>query len=54
MILAYLDVPAMGQPEAYIQMKDGLFNADGSIGEASRQFLQTWMDRYVAFVKQHV
>lgn len=52
-ILAYLDVPTLGQPEAFIQAKDGLFDEDGSIGAGSRQFLQGWMDRYVAFVQQH-
>ncbi len=52
-VLAYLDVPTLGQPEAFIQAKDGLFEADGSIGAASRPFLQGWMDRYVAWVKQH-
>ncbi len=52
-ILAYLDVPTLGQPEAFIQAKEGLFEADGSIGAASRQFLQGWMDRYVAWVKRH-
>ncbi|HEX6001933.1 MAG TPA: NAD(P)H-dependent oxidoreductase [Hyphomicrobiaceae bacterium] len=52
-VLAYLDMPTLGQPEAFIQMKDGLFEADGSIGQASRQFLQGWMDRYVAWVKKH-
>ena len=52
-MLAYLDVPTLGQPEAFLQMKDGLFEADGSIGAASRQFLQGWMDSYVAWVNQH-
>jgi chromate reductase, NAD(P)H dehydrogenase (quinone) len=52
-ILAYLDVPTLGQPEAYIQAKDDLFAADGRIGEASRKFVQDWMNRYVAWVKQH-
>jgi chromate reductase, NAD(P)H dehydrogenase (quinone) len=52
-ILSYLDVPTLGQPEVFLQNKEGLFNADGSIGEASRGFLQGWMDRYVAFVKRH-
>jgi len=51
-ILAYLDVPTLGQPEAYIQMKDGLFDEQGGIGPGSRDFLQTWMDRYVAWVKK--
>ena len=52
-ILAYLDAPTLGQPEAFFQMKEGLFDAYGEIGPASRQFVQNWMDRYVAFVKQH-
>src|SRR3954454_23771082 len=52
-ILAYLDVPTLGQPEAFIQAKDGLFEEDGGIGAASRGFLQDWMNRYVAWVKQH-
>lgn len=52
-ILAYLDVPTMGQPEVFLQAKEGLFDSDGNIGEASRGFLQGWMDRYVAFVKRH-
>ena len=50
-ILAYLDVPTLGQPEAFIHAKEGLFDADGSIGTASKKFLQAWMDRYVAWVK---
>lgn len=51
--LAYLDMPTLGQPEALIQTKDGLFDADGSIGAGSREFLQGWMDAFVAWVKQH-
>ncbi len=49
-ILAFLDVPTLGQPEAYIQAKEGLFDEEGHIGMGSRQFLQSWMDRYVAWV----
>lgn len=51
--LAYLDMPTMGQPEAFLQFRDGMFEADGSIGSASKSFLQAWMNRYVAWVKQH-
>jgi len=51
-ILAFLNMPTMEQPEAFIQAKEGLFNADGSIGEASHKFLQGWMDTYVAWVKR--
>ena len=53
-VLAYLDVPTLGQPEAFIQAKEGLFDEDGAIGAASQPFLQTWMDQYVAWVKKHV
>jgi chromate reductase len=52
-ILAYLDVPMLNQPEVFIQFKDDLFDEAGNIGPASRAFLQTWMDRYVAWVKGH-
>ena len=52
-VLAYLDVPTMGQPEAFVQASDGLFDADGNIGAGSKKFLQGWMDRYVAWVKKH-
>lgn len=52
-ILAYLDMPTLGQPEAFIQVKPGLFDDDGNIGPDSRKFLQGWVDRFVGWVKQH-
>ncbi|HAO32368.1 MAG TPA: NAD(P)H-dependent oxidoreductase [Candidatus Competibacter sp.] len=52
-ILAYLDMPTLGQPEGFIQAKEGLFDEAGDIGEASRKFLQGWMDRYLAWVERH-
>ena len=52
-VLSYLDVPVMRQPEAYVQMREGLFDGAGNIGPGSRQFLQNWMDQYVAWVKGH-
>lgn len=53
-VLAYLDVPVLGQPEAFIHAKEGLFDESGNIGADSKQFLQDWMDRYVTWVKKHV
>jgi chromate reductase, NAD(P)H dehydrogenase (quinone) len=50
--LAYLNVPTLGQPEAFIHNKEGLFDAAGNIGDASRKFLQGWVDAYVAWVKE--
>lgn len=53
-ILAYLDVPTLGQPEAFIHAKEGFFDAGGKIGDSNKVFLQTWMDQYVAWVRKHV
>jgi chromate reductase len=52
-VLAYLDVPTLGQPEAFLQAKEGLFDDAGNIGADSKEFLQAWMDKYVAWVKRH-
>lgn len=52
-VLAYLDVPTLGQPEAFVQAKDDLFDNQGRIGAASLKFLQGWMDQYVAWVRKH-
>lgn len=53
-ILAYLDVPVLGQPEAFIHAKEGFFDEAGEINADSKKFLQNWMDQYVAWVKQHL
>ena len=52
-VLAYLDMPTLGQPEVFIQTKEGLFDPSGDIGAGSKKFLEAWMDRYVAWVKKH-
>lgn len=52
-ILAVLNMPTLAQPEAFIHVKDGLFDEAGDIGTASKKFLQNWMDHYVAWVKRH-
>jgi len=52
-ILAYLDMPTLGQPEAYIQVKEGFFDEAGNIANPeSRKFLHGWMDKYAAWVKR--
>lgn len=52
-VLAYLNMPTLGQPEAFVQAKEGLFTDSGEIAEGSRAFLQRWMDAYVNWVKAH-
>ena len=52
-ILAYLDMPTLGQPEAYIQVKEGFFDDAGNVANAdTRKFLHAWMDKYAAWVKR--
>lgn len=54
-MLAYLDMPALGQPEVFLHVTEGLFDQNGEITRTdTRQFLQRWMDAYVAWVKKHV
>ena len=52
-VLAYLDMPTLGQPEAFLTAKEGFFEADGQVNAGSRDFLQKWMDAYAAWVKEH-
>jgi len=52
-VLAFLDMPTLAQPEAYIQIKDGFFDESGNIANAdAKKFLHGWMDKYVAWVKR--
>ena len=46
--------PAQATPVGHVHVKDGFFDASGGIAsEGSRKFLQTWVDKYVAWVKKH-
>ena len=51
-VLACLDVPTMGQPEIYLQLRDDTFGNDGSLEPAARMLLQRWMDTYVAWIRK--
>ena len=50
-VLSFLAMPQLGQPEMYIQWKDGLV-VDGAIGQASREHVQKFVDAFVAWVRQ--
>ncbi|SAL20083.1 NADPH-dependent FMN reductase [Caballeronia sordidicola] len=52
-VLAYLDVPLMGQPEMFIKHDESRIDASGKIvNEDTRKFLQAFVDKYVAWVKR--
>ncbi|MGF6572132.1 chromate reductase [Paraburkholderia sp. GAS333] len=53
-VLAYLDVATLGQPEMFIKHDAAVINDKGEIlNDGTRKFLQTFVDRYVAWVKRH-
>jgi chromate reductase, NAD(P)H dehydrogenase (quinone) len=53
-ILVSLDMPTLAQPEAFLHAGDKLFDDSGDLAAGSRQFLQHWLDRYLAWVRKHV
>ena len=49
--LGYLDVPTLGQPEVYIHFTKDLIDDDGNVSnDGTRKFLQTFIDRYAAWI----
>jgi len=52
-VLAYLDMPTLGQPEAFIQWSEDLLKPDGTVGEASAKFLGKWMEAFLKLVEDH-
>lgn len=50
-VLAYLDMPTLGQPEMFLQWKEGLVQ-DGAIGPDSKEFVQKYVDAFAAWVKK--
>ena len=49
-VLATLDMPTLGQPEMFLQMKDDFFDESGNINERSRKFIKGWIDRFLTWV----
>ena len=54
-VLAYLDMPTLAQPETFIHVREGVFDAAGDVvSPDTMRYLQRWMDRYTAWVKRFV
>lgn len=52
-VLGYLDMPTLGQPEVFIQFKDGLIDDQGEISaDSTKKFLQGFIDRYAEWVER--
>lgn len=53
-VLAYLDVPTLGQPEAFIHFKEGFLDENGKVSPQSEKFLRAWVTAYTNFVKSNL
>ena len=49
-VLATLDMPTLGQPEMFLQMREGFFDESGGVNEGSRKFIKGWIDRFLNWV----
>jgi chromate reductase, NAD(P)H dehydrogenase (quinone) len=53
-ILAYLDVPVMGQPEAFMHVREGFLDENGDFGKATGKFMANWVDEFSSWVTSHL
>ncbi|WOB48841.1 NAD(P)H-dependent oxidoreductase [Xanthomonas hydrangeae] len=52
-VLSYLNMHVLGQPEVFLQYKEGLFGDDDQIANAdSRKFLQGFVDAFLGLIEQ--
>ncbi|WP_394003720.1 NADPH-dependent FMN reductase [Luteimonas sp. WGS1318] len=51
-ILAYLDMPTLGQPEVFLKA-DAVFDDTGALRDDSRDFIDGWLTRYADWVARH-
>lgn len=53
-VLAYLDMPVLGQPEVFLHFKDDLIDPAGRISnEGTQKFLQGFVDTFLAWIATH-
>jgi chromate reductase, NAD(P)H dehydrogenase (quinone) len=54
-VLGFLDVPQLGQPEAYLTFSPDVYGEDGTVhSEDTKAFLSTYLGAYSAFVARNV
>jgi len=52
-MLAHMDMPTLGQPETFLQVRPGTFDDAGNlVSDDTRRFLQRWIDAYAAWVRR--
>jgi chromate reductase len=52
--MVFLNMPAMQQPEAYIDGADKLFDAEGNLAnDSTRAFMQKFLDAFAAWIDRN-
>lgn len=52
-VLAYLDMPTLNQPEAFVRWSEDTIGADGAPAGRSAAFLNKWMKAFLGLVERH-
>jgi chromate reductase len=52
-VLAALDVPLLGLPEAFLRWDDALITPEGDVGDGAVKFLTRWMKAFLDFAEFH-
>ena len=52
-VLAYLNMPTLGQPEAFIQWSEDMIGEDGRASDKPAKYLSRWMAAFLGLVKRH-
>lgn len=52
-VLAFLNMPTLGQPEMFLQFKEDFFTADGAVGERSNAYVNKFVEQLVDWVRKH-
>jgi chromate reductase len=53
-VLVYLNTHVMGQPEVYLQFKDGLIDNNNNVtNEGTQKFLRGYIDKFVEWIESH-
>lgn len=51
----FLAMQVMGQPEMYLQFKDGMIDSEGTVSnDDTRKFLQGFVDKFDSWVQNHM
>jgi chromate reductase len=52
-VLAYPDIPTLGQPEVFIHFTNDLITADGNVtNSGTEKFLQGFVNHYITWIKR--